>query len=183
MSKFKATLTAAALALGLGTGVVYNAAEFIGPKEALRTVPYKDIGGVTTWCYGQTVGTPKAQYTAQECAEDLLEAVQVYWDGIRQYVPEEAPESVKAAMVSVAYNVGISGWAWEFNARGQRVPSRFRVALAAGDWEATCYAIQAPWQGRHGVAQGYKATVQGKPVRGLENRRWAEYRLCMRDVQ
>ncbi len=182
MTKFKAALAAAALALGLGSGVVYNAAEFIGPKEALRTVPYKDIGGVTTWCYGQTVGTPKARYTAQECAEDLLRTVQGYWAGIERYVPQEAPQSVKAAMVSVAYNVGISGWAWEY-VDGRKVPSRFRVALVAHDWEATCHAIQAPWQGKHGVAQGYKATVRGRPVRGLENRRWAEYRLCMGDVR
>lgn len=182
MTKFKAALAAAALTLGLGSGVVYNAAEFIGPKEALRTVPYKDIGGVTTWCYGQTVGAPKARYTAQECAEDLLRTVQGYWAGIERYVPQEAPQSVKAAMVSVAYNVGVSGWAWEY-VDGRKVPSRFRVALAARDWEATCHAIQAPWQGKYGVAQGYKATVQGKPVRGLENRRWAEYRFCMEDVR
>ncbi|MCY1423971.1 hypothetical protein D9M71_397000 [compost metagenome] len=86
-------------------------------------------------------------------------------------------------MVSVAYNVGVAGWAWELDSRGRKVPSRLRQALATGDWKASCEAIQAPWQGKYGVAQGYKATVRGKPVRGLENRRWAEYRLCMEDMR
>jgi len=171
------------------TGAILTAAAFLGPVESGKRPqlePYADIGGVPTWCYGETVGTPKARYTLAECDEMLLHGVARYWTGIAPYVPLEAPDSVKAAMVSVAYNVGVGGWAWElaYRANGStyRVPSRFRTALARHDWKATCDAITAPWAVKQGVAKGFKATVKGKPVRGLENRRAAEKALCYQDL-
>lgn len=168
-------------ALG-GTGVVLLAASFLGPIEQPVLRPYTDIGGVQTWCFGQTQGTPKARYTAQECEQDLLRTVQQYRTALRPYVPSAAPESVQAAMVSIAYNVGVSGWRWELDDQGLPVPSRLQRNLARHDWEATCAAIVAPWKGKHGVSQGFKATVKGKPSRGLQNRRAAEYQLCMEDL-
>lgn len=169
------------------TGFLLLSSAFIGNKESPNgnppLVPYDDIGGVTTWCHGETAGTPKARYTVEECDRLLVQSVAKHWDGIKQYVPPEAPASVKAGMVSVAYNVGVSGWAWERDAKGRRVPSRFRVALAAGDWEGACRAITAPWRGKHGVARGYKATVNGRPARGLENRRVQEEAVCLRDLR
>lgn len=170
------------IALG-AVGAVLSAAAFLGPIESGPKGPqlevYHDIGGVPTWCYGQTVGQPKARYTTQECDQDLLRAVSTYHAGVMRFVPPEAPHSVQAAMTSVAYHTGVGGWAWSRTG----VPSPFRAPLAAHDWEATCAAIIAPWEGRHGVALGYKATVNGKPVRGLENRRRAEYRLCVEDLR
>lgn len=174
MNKLRAMLMAAG-----ASGAILGAAQFLAPSEGLALTPYNDLGGVKTWCYGQTVGTSKAQYTEQECAADLAKTVGKYWDGISDKVPPEAPQSVKEAMISVAYNVGVGGWKW--SRRG--VPSPFVGHLAARDWQGSCEAIIAPWTGRYGVAQGYKATVNGKPIRGLENRRWKEYRLCMRDVR
>lgn len=158
-------------ALG-GTGVVLLAASFLGPIEQPVLRPYTDIGGVKTWCFGQTQGTPKARYTTQECEQDLLRTVEMYRSALRPYVPSAAPESVQAAMISIAYNVGVSGWKHPV----------LLGPLSRHDWEATCAAIVAPWKGRYGVAQGFKATVKGKPSRGLQNRRAAEYRLCMEDL-
>jgi GH24 family phage-related lysozyme (muramidase) len=109
--------------------------------------------------------------------------MQKHWVGIEHAVPENVPQSVKAGMLSVAYNVGVSGFLWQLDARGRRVPSRFIQPLATGDWEAACAAIGAPWRGKHGIALGYKATVKGKPVRGLENRRKAEERMCRQDLR
>lgn len=168
-------LAAAALALGMtgGGAALLTSAEFIGKHEGeVRTV-YTDIGGVSTWCFGQTVGKPKAQYTAEECAQDLLKTTATYHKGIMQFVPQEAPQSVQAALTSVAYNVGVAG---------TRHPV-FTGPLARHDWQATCAAIVAPWPGKHGVALGFKATVRGKPVRGLERRRWQEYQLCLEDLR
>ena len=115
----------------------------------------------------------------QECDAQLVKSVRRYWTGIKQYVPEQTPTSVKEAMVSVAYNVGVSGWAW--NRKG--VPSPFVQALKAHQWQAACDAITAPWHGKEGVSLGYKATVQGWPSTGLENRRAKEYKVCIRDLQ
>ena len=178
-------LIQAALVVGLsgaaGTGALITSAEFIGNKEGERREVYLDLGGVPTWCFGQTVGTYKARYTAQECAEDLLRSTRQYHTSVMRYLPQSAPESVQAAMTSLAYNVGMYGWQWELRG-GKRVPSRFMPYIQRADWEGLCAAIEAPWVGRHGVAKGFKATVQGRPVRGLENRRAGEAKLCRRDL-
>ena len=157
-------------------GFLALAGSFIGPAEsgpAPQLVVYRDIGGVPTACYGETSGITKTRYTDAECTAMLAKSVRKHWDGIKPYVPEKAPDSVKAAMVSVAYNVGVRGW----------IHPLFTVPLADGDWEGACRAITAPWKGKHGIAKGFKATVQGKPVRGLENRRQKEYELCVKDLR
>lgn len=154
------------------TGAILSSAAFIGPTEELRTTPYRDIGGVNTWCYGQTVGHAKARYTVQECDADLARTVAMYHKGVMLHMPQEAPESVQAAFTSLAYNVGPRGW----------LDPRFLVPLREHRWEDACAAISAPWKGKHGVAKGFKATVAGKPVRGLENRRAQEAELCRQDL-
>lgn len=174
------------IALG-AVGFLATAGSFLGPAESgpkgPQLTPYSDIGGVRTWCYGETAGTPKSRYTVADCDAELIRSIQKHWDGIKHVVPESAPESVKAGMLSVAYNVGVSGFLWEYDAKGRRVPSRFIKPLAGEDWEAACGAITALWQGKHGIALGYKATVKGRPVRGLENRRKAEVALCRQDLR
>lgn len=158
------------------SAVIAGSGAFLGPLESgpkgPQLVPYADIGGVSTWCYGETLGTPKARYTVQECDSILLKSVQRHWAGIEFYVPWDAPLSVKEAMLSVAYNVGVKGW----------MHPVFTKPLARKDWQAACAAITAPWQGKLGVAKGFKATVKGKPSKGLENRRAKEYVLCVRDL-
>ena len=161
-------LGAAAYIAAAGHGI--GMSETYGGKPDL--VPYNDIGGVPTWCYGDTVGTPKARYTVQECDRLLLKRVNQVWEGISSNVPADAPDSVKEAMLSVAYNVGVTGWRHTL----------FTVPLAVRDWRAACEAIRAPWPGKYGVSQGFKATVNGRPVRGLENRRLVEYKTCIRDL-
>lgn len=159
------------LALG-ASGFLATAGAFIGLKEGLVLHPYADVGGVQTWCYGQTGKGAKATYTMQECDATLLKDITKRWEQMSPSIPVEAPASVKASMLSVGYHVGVAGW---------RHPV-FLKPLAAHDWRGTCNAIVAPWQGKHGVSKGFKATVQGKPHKGLENRRAEEYRLCVKDL-
>ena len=158
------------------TGAILLASTLLGPLESgpagPQLVPYRDIGGVPTWCFGETRGTPKKRYTDAECTSLLRQSVERHWSGIKAYVPESAPESVKASMISVAYNVGVRGW----------IHPLFTVPLAVHDWQGACNAITADWKGKHGIAKGFKATVNGKPVRGLENRRKKEYSLCVQDL-
>lgn len=158
------------------SAVIAASGAFLGPLESgpkgPDLVPYLDIGGVPTWCYGETLGTPLARYTPQQCDLVLIKSVQRHWVGIQVYVPQRAPLSVQAAMLSVAYNTGVSGW----------VHPLFTKPLAAGDWRGACNAITAPWKGKLGVAKGFKATVQGRPIKGLENRRAKEYALCVQDL-
>lgn len=155
------------MALGLASSLAAGAA-YIATKEGVSYVPYLDGGGVKTWCYGQTVGTAKARYTVQECDKDLVSMYLEYHKAIELYVPKSAPASVHAAFTSLAINAGKTGW--------KHV--RFTEPLARGDWLAACNAIEAPWKGKHGVSRGYKATINGTPSRGLENRRRDDAAYC-----
>lgn len=159
------------IALGAGATLAASAA-FIGQKEGLSLVPYDDVGGVPTWCYGETVGHQKARYSLQECDTLLLKRVQGFAKGVEELAPRGTPASVRAALTSVAYNVGLGGIKHPV----------IMEPLARGDWYGTCAALEAPWRGKHGVAKGFKATVAGKPVRGLELRRKAEAALCREDL-
>jgi lysozyme len=155
------------LALGLTSALAASAA-YVALKEGVSYTPYLDGGGVPTWCYGQTVGTPKARYTVQECDKDLVQMYLEYHKAIEPYVPPDAPASVHAAFTSLAINTGKTGWRH----------ARFLGPLSKRDWKAACDAIEAPWQGKHGMAKGYKATINGKPSRGLENRRRDDAAYC-----
>lgn len=159
-----AFLAAAGAGIGVHEGL---------PKPVAGMYPvYGDVGGVATWCYGQT-GTPqKGQYSLAECDQLLAKDVAARWSRIAGSIPEEAPDSVKASMLSIAYHVGVTGWKHPV----------FLKPLAAHDWRGTCNAIVAPWPGKHGIAKGFKATVKGKPHKGLENRRAEEYRECVKDL-
>jgi lysozyme len=173
------------LALG-AAGFLAIAGSFLGPIESgprgPQLTPYSDIGGVKTWCYGETAGAPKARYTEAECNAVLVQSMQKHWAGIEHAVPANAPPSVKAAMLSVAYNVGVRGFLTERYSSGTG-SSRMVQALARQDWEGACASITAPWHGKHGIALGFKATVKGKPIRGLENRRKAEGAMCRQDLR
>lgn len=155
------------LALGLSSALATSAA-YLGSREGLSLTPYKDGGGVVTWCYGQTVGKAKARYTEQECLVDLAKTTAEYHKAVMLKLPHDAPDSVQAAFTSLAVNTGKAGW----------VHPIFLEPISRRDWHAACNAIEAPWKGRLGVSRGYKATINGVPSRGLENRRRADAALC-----
>lgn len=155
------------------TGVLLLAGAFIGSKEGEVREVYSDIGGVSTYCFGGTERITKRTYTAAECTEQLRKDVAWANAGVRRAVPRSMPASVEAAMTSVAYNVGVGAFS--------RSPMVEHLRL--GRWEAACAAISAPVQTPYGVAKGFRATVRGRPVRGLENRRAQEAALCYRDLR
>lgn len=155
------------MALGLTSSIAAGAA-YVATKEGVSYTPYLDGGGVKTWCYGQTVGTAKPRYTMQECDQDLVLMYTEYHKAIELYVPPDAPASVHATFTSLAINTGKTGWRHVI----------FTVPLARRDWLAACNAIEAPWKGKHGWAKGYKATINGYPSKGLENRRRDDAAYC-----
>lgn len=165
-----------AASLGLTAAVALTAAH-VGEKEGLSLVPYKDQGGVVTWCYGQTQGPRKERYTLAECDRDLLLMADEYSKAVTPYLPKNAPASVVAAFTSTAINIGKTGW------RGSQftnsyVEAPYMADLRAGRWKPACDKLEAPWPGKFGTAPGYKATIGGYPSKGLGNRRASDARLC-----
>lgn len=154
---------------------IASAGAFIGSKEGEVREVYRDVGGVSTYCFG---GTKRLQegtssYSAQECTEQLLMDTEHALQGVQSAVQREMPESVLVAMTSTAYNAGVNGFK----------SSPMLPHLRAGRWEAACAAIVAPWRTSKGVARGWRATVNLVPHRGLENRRQAEYEVCVKDLR
>lgn len=162
----------------LGASVALaTAGAHLAEKEGLSLRPYKDGGGVVTWCYGQTQGVPKALYTQTECDIDLLYTTQDYMAAVTKYLRKDTPASVVAAFTSTAVNIGKSGW------RGSQFPKSYveapyMPALRSGRWEEACNLLEAPWPGKYGTAKGYKATIGGYPSKGLANRRASDAALC-----
>lgn len=164
------------IALG-ATVALATAGAHLGLMEGLSLTPYKDQGGVTTWCYGQTQGVPKASYTQAECDMDLLRMTADYQAAVTPYLRKDTPATVVAAFTSTAANIGKSGW------RGSQftktyVEAPYIVYLRAGLWKEACDALEAPWKGKYGMAPGYKATIGGYPSKGLGNRRAKDANLC-----
>lgn len=145
----------AAAAVALATTVL------IAPWEGKRNDPYLDIVKVPTVCYGET-RVQMRRYSDAECLAMLQKAVsQDYAPQVLACVPQLRDRPYPAAAsISLAYNIGVKGFC------GSTAARLFR----AGDIAGGCQAIT-----RFNRAGG-------KVVKGLVNRRTAEFRLCMRGV-
>lgn len=151
--KVTAALIAAAIAI---------ATPLIQSQEGLRTVGYKDIVGVPTYCYGGTgpAAVVGKRYTQAECNTQFAQDAQKHADAIAPCITVTTPPSSLAAFVSFSYNVGSAGFCHSSVARD----------LNAGNLKGACAAMSA-W-----IYAG------GKPVQGLINRRAQERALCERGL-
>lgn len=160
--------------LAAGAGIALSAAgAFIGLHEGEVRYVYGDVGGVSTYCFGGTQRITKQEYTEHECTEQLLRDAEHAIQGVQSAVQREVPQSVLVAMTSTAYNAGVHGFK----------SSPMLPHLREGKWEAACAAIVAPWKTSKGIARGWRATVNLVPHKGLENRRQAEYEICLQDLR
>jgi len=131
--------------------------------EGLYTKAYKDVVGVTTVCYGATNSDRKVrmgdQYTVQECKDMLAEDIPKYAAPIEKCVKVHMPPHRKAALVSLAYNIGPE----------RACKSTVVRKLNAGDVKGACDAFMM-WN-RGG----------GRVIKGLTNRRAKERLDCLRN--
>lgn len=140
------------------------ATPFIGTWEGKENDPYKDIAGITTVCYGET-RVPMRRYSDAECKAMLEKAVEGFAAPVLEATPTlEGKQYALAAATSTAYNIGLKSY------NGSTARKRF----LAGDIKGGCSALRL-WD---------KARVNGKlqTVKGLVNRRTAEYNICVKDV-
>lgn len=129
--------------------------------EGLYTHPYRDIVGVRTVCYGETAADGvdlNRDYTKAECLELLKNSLPRYDAGIRRCIRADMSPQVEAAVVSLAYNVGVSAVCRSSVVR----------LLNAGDTRGACNAFMA------------FTHAGGRVVQGLVNRRTQERALCLK---
>jgi lysozyme len=97
-------------------------------------------------------------YTDAECEDMLAEGANDFASGVLKATPrlKDHPYQLAAAS-SLAYNIGLRNYA------SSTADKRFD----AGDFKGGCAALTR-WN-----------RAGGKVVKGLQNRRQAEYRICM----
>lgn len=141
-------------------GVAVAACVFVGGWEGLRTKAYTDIVGVPTICYGETKGVKLGDTaTKKECDAQLIISLKSHESDMRKCLrnPDDIPDKSYVAFVSLTYNIGARAFCRSTAAR----------RLNQGNLIGACEA--ATWFNRAG----------GKRIKGLVNRRSAEYELCM----
>lgn len=142
---------------GSVAAVLLAAAALIAPWEGLRTDPYRDIVGVWTVCYGET-NVEMRRYTVAECEAMLARSVERYVKGVAKCIHQPLTVNQWAAIGSWAYNVG------ERAACNSTLVRQINAGAPASVWCAQLLR----WN-----------KAGGKVVRGLTNRRKAEYEVCV----
>ena len=132
---------------------------FTAAHEGQRLVPYADIGGKMTVCYGET-RVEMRRYSAVECRALLNKALTSdYAPPVIACVPQFAEARYPfAASIDAAYNAGA----------GAFCRSRAAELFRQRQWRAGCAALI-----------GWRDTVKGVKVRGLANRRRDQMNLCL----
>ena len=149
-----------------GAGIIGAACLLCAPLtvgfEGLRTHPYKDLGGVWTDCYGETQIAMKV-YTKAQCETMLTQTLQSqYAAQVLASVPTLADNKYAfAASIDASYSAGGGAFA----------RSPMAIHFRQRDWVLGCAAFK-----------GWRATVHGQPVAGLERRRVAEETLCSKGL-
>ncbi len=130
--------------------------------EDMRTNAYLDSVGVPTICAGSTVGVKLGDTkTKEQCWEMAEEEYREYEAHVLKIVKVPISEPTQIALTYFCYNVGKAGCAGSTAVR----------KINARDLLGGCSALRM-WN---------KGTVNGKKVviKGLDNRRKAEERLCL----
>ena len=141
-----------------GAGAIALAFAIVSVAEGLVTSTYPDVGGVPTYCYGETKDAEWGKtYTKEQCDEKLSARLVEFNAGVNSCVFVELPDTRRAALVSLSYNIGIPAFCKSTVVR----------KLNAGDVQGGCDAMLM-WN-----------KVKGVVWRGLTNRRQKERALCL----
>ncbi|EGR2141053.1 lysozyme [Vibrio cholerae] len=141
-----------------GAGAIAIAASMIKPLEGIEYVPYRDVVGVLTVCWG-TTGPDVIEgkvYTKAECDALLQRDLKSIERQILPMIKPVLPEPTKAALYSFTYNVGVGAFS----------RSTLLKKLNAGEITQACDELKR-W-----VYAG------GKKWKGLMNRREIEEEVC-----
>ena len=158
-----AAILAGVVSTNSNTALSVDGYQDLAASENVRTIPYYDIAGVKTVCYGETQGVEDREYSLQECSEMLVDRVEHY------FAPRIAactkdwhrlPKQTRDALIELSWNIGVAGYCG----------SSVRKRLDAGYGSKACDRILL-WN---------KARVRGqlRPIKGLTLRREREAKKC-----
>ncbi len=158
-------VAAASLVALLGAGAASMTLSLVAENEGYVPEAYLDPVGIWTKCFGDIYGvTPGEKYTFAECLASLNTNIERHARPVLACIPKlgQMPPKTKAAMLSMAYNIGVNGFCSSSVARYAR----------AGQWGQACQRM----------AEIY-TRARGRELPGLVKRRRAESRLCLEGLQ
>jgi len=133
----------------------------IADFEGCRLSAYQCSAGVWTNGIGHTAGVkPQTQIGERQAAVNLVEDVMRVEKGIARCMPVAMPQPVYDAVMSFAFNVGVTA----------ACKSTLAFFINKGEWREACEQLPR-W-----------VFVNGVRVTGLERRRANELAYCLRGV-
>ncbi len=133
----------------------------IADFEGCRLSAYQCSAGVWTNGIGHTAGVkPQTHISEQQAAVNLVEDVMRVEKGIARCMSVAMPQPVYDAVVSFAFNVGVTA----------ACKSTLAFFINKGEWRKACEQLPR-W-----------VFVNGERVTGLERRRANELAYCLRGV-
>ncbi|MDP9706433.1 UNVERIFIED_ORG: lysozyme [Rahnella aquatilis] len=133
----------------------------IADFEGCRLSAYQCSAGVWTNGIGHTAGVkPKTQISERQAAVNLVEDVMRVEKGIARCMPVAMPQPVYDAVVSFAFNVGVTA----------ACKSTLAFFINKGQWRDACEQLPR-W-----------VFVNGESNTGLKRRRANELAYCLRGV-
>lgn len=151
------------IAAGVSAAALLIAAPFVARFEGLELMPYKDVGGVLTVCYGETAGVQNRSYTPAECQLMLQQSLASHGADIARCMPAGLPDHVQASMLSFGYNVGAANFCGSSMAR----------KLKAGDVPGACAELS-----RWVYVAGKDCRAPSSNCGGIVKRRAEERAMC-----
>lgn len=146
------------IALGASSVIAVSATFLVAPFEGKENKAYLDLVGIPTICFGQIEGVKLGDYkTDAQCEESLAKELSDYNKEMKKYVTVSLPENMEVAYTSFVWNVGLGAWK----------NSTLLKKLNSKDYVGACQQLLR-WD-----------KAGGKTVKGLTNRRQAEYKVCM----
>lgn len=150
------------LTLGLSSALALAASNLVIPFEGLVKKSYVDPVGIITACYGHTGKELKLgqTFSDNECLEHLARDLDSHNREMMASIKVPVNVNHQAAFLSFTYNVGV----------GNFRKSTLLKKLNDGMYQEACQEL-TKW-----VYAG------GRKMQGLVNRRQAEYKLCMSNL-
>lgn len=115
--------------------IPYDAVCEIAAHEGCRLKAYRDIVGVWTIGWGETRGvTAGMTWTQDEADQRFCESLTEFTDGVRKACTNPPSANELGAMVSLAYNIGLAGFARSTVLKKHNAGDYQSAARAFGLW-------------------------------------------------
>ena len=176
------SLTKRLVALGASSVIAVSGAYLVVPWEGSSNKAYRDMVGIPTLCHGYTIGVKMGDYkTDEECEEILAKELTHFNTQMKKPVKVPLPEHMEVAYTSLVWNIGVGAWN----------SSTLLKKLNNREYEEACKQIlrwnkvtvpptqASAYQKRGEVCTQLSSGNFSCTVKGLTNRREAEYKVCM----